>query len=134
MLLDKQNLAKRLGISRPTLDQWVAQGLPVASSPATNRRQGYKFCTDAVDGWLAARKQQRAAQQPSLENRIFAALYREFWALARSLWRPEDLAIIRHGCRTPADLIRAGFRTGRSIGLRLEELEEQLFEEFSNER
>lgn len=126
-LLTKQDLAKRLGVSRPTLDSLVAEGMPVVSTPATNRKQGYRFDAVACEKWFSARQKRIADCQPSLQSRIFSALHKEFWSLSRPLMRPDDLRLVRDGCRTTDDLIRTGFRMGKSIGKRLEELADTLW-------
>ena len=50
-LIDKWELARRLGVSRNTLDRYIAAGLPVIRLS----KRAYRFDWAAVQEWMEAR-------------------------------------------------------------------------------
>lgn len=125
--LTKLELSAALNVSRPTLDAWIRDGLPVLATPVANRRFGYQFDLPTVRRWIKKRDAAIQAARPSLEYRIFEAVHREFWNLSRPLMRPDDLRLVRDGCRDTDDLIRVGYRMGKSIGARLSQLADDMW-------
>lgn len=128
-IVSKIQCCEALGCTRPTLDKWIKAGLPVIAPPDGNRRMGYKISVSAARRWLKKRNAAIKASQPTLEQRIFEAVRKEWWSLCRPLMRPDDLRLCRDRCRTTDDLIRSGYRMGKSIGYRLEQLSIGMFVE-----
>jgi phage terminase Nu1 subunit (DNA packaging protein) len=131
MTLNKQQLAAALGVSRPTIDAWIKEGLPVAGTPATNRRQGYRFNLDECRRWQKRRdsaiQQETEDRRGDIHQRIYEAVRREFWTLARPLLRPDDLRLIRDKCRDTDALIETSRRLSKAMHRRLVELADAMW-------
>ena len=125
-LVSKQDAALALGISRPCLDRYISQGLPVAQRPAGNRNTGYLTDLDTALLWLGAFRQRRAVEKPPLEVRIFEAAQKRWWTLTAGLMCPADRSMIRESCLTTNDLIQSAYRFSRKAGRELEALVERM--------
>lgn len=121
-LVSKQNCALALGISRPTLDRYIADGLPVCAVPATNRKQGFLIDLDAAQRWYGGLQHSREAAKPPREVVIFDAAWKRWWTVCHGLMSPENLSMVRSNCRTLDDLIRTARQMTRKGARELEAL------------
>lgn len=130
-LMDKQTAAATLGVSRPTLDKYIGQGLPVESGWQGNRKCGCRLDLDAVRAWMeqrnAALKADRDERRGDIHDRIYEAVRKEFWTLARPLLRPDDLRLIRNRCKDTDQLIETSRRLSKNMHRRLVQLADQMW-------
>jgi phage terminase Nu1 subunit (DNA packaging protein) len=130
-IVDKQTAAKALNVSRPTLDKLISQGLPLLSGWSANRKCGCRIDLDAARAWLesrqAAQKAERDERRGDIHDRIYEAVRTEFWNLARPLLRPDDLRLVRDGCRDTEQLIETSRRLSKNMHRRLVQLADDLW-------
>lgn len=130
-LMDKQTAAAALKVSRPTLDKLIAEGLPVVSAWKANRNCGFKIDIDAARAWLESRqvaqRAERDERRGDIHERIFEAVRKEFWSLARPLFRPDDLRLVRDSCKNTDQLIETSRRLSKNMHRRLIQLADNMW-------
>lgn len=67
-VLNKSQLARALNVSEPTVDRWIADGLPVLSA-GTNGRS-YEFQLSECFAWRKAREAERKAEDDAAERAV----------------------------------------------------------------
>ena len=59
-IVTRSGLARIMGVSLPTIDNWLAKGCPVMSKPGSGQSRSYEFDTAAVIGWRMDQAVQKA--------------------------------------------------------------------------
>lgn len=67
-VLNKSQLARALNVSEPTIDRWIADGMPVLSA-GTNGRS-YEFQLSECYAWRKAREAERKAEDDAAERAV----------------------------------------------------------------
>jgi hypothetical protein len=92
---------------------------------------GYRIDIAAARRWQKRRdsaiQQETEDRRGDIHQRIYEAVRREFWTLARPLLRPDDLRLIRDKCRDTDALIETSRRLSKAMHRRLVELADAMW-------